>query len=231
MKKALSILLAILLVMGIVMMPVLADDSNFVPSIEEKDEPVLDDDPDLPEGLELVVTPYSQKNSPAYGLDCITDNLDNAYDSISDADSVADLCPALKSQAQADDVDPDDLVVSQLFDATVVDTATETAMDPYNEPVTFTLKDNLNRFDNWYVLVNPDGNGWELIPKDRLSYDPATRKLTVNADKLCAFAIVVEDKEGPVSPQTSDNRAYFLLAAVLLVSLAAVTVKKAVKNN
>ena len=132
--------------------------------------------------------------------------------------------------ANATDINADDLVVSDLFDASLVLNETTIHKLAEGQSCAFMIKPNFSKNDFFAVLHNTEGTSWEVIENVEWVTVDGEDYLKVTVDHLSAFALVVEktvdlpvDPQGPNSPQTNNKDGYmFLFAgiAVLCVGIA-----------
>ncbi len=206
MKKLVSILVAVILA-ATVCVSALAAPNGFVQS------PSNQTAPEVIEGDGVVVTPFGDReNLP----DDVRNALEEAYNSILNADNLGDLCEALEDLANQLGVPVQNLVVSDLFELSY-----ESGKEDAEGKFVVTLKDD---FDDFFALMKYEDGKWVLMDDAKLSGD----KLSFTAGKLPApFAVVVnptgQDDDSKVPP-TGENGVLGAVVAcgVSLVSLGGV---------
>ncbi len=206
-KRIAAALLALLLAASLLPLTVAAD--VFTESPEQFEEPGIDGvtfDPPI-EGGALILTSYHNRASLPPELQIM---MENAANSIRNADHVLDLAPGIEAMARAAGVvNMDDLAVSELFDlrATVDDWGTAT--------VTI----HSRRFEPFVCLLHYTSNGWVIVDKCREDHETMTFTVT----EFSPFAVVI-NRGQTASPQTSDtlsSTASALLTGGVLLATAA----------
>lgn len=259
--KKLALFLSVLLIAVTLAVPASAA-VNFTPSVEQKPAPTVDPITDSNgnqvsaiirdqngeevhgvsiDSGELIVTPISQASQAAQA---ISEMLTNAYEQIQQADTIADLVPAIGEflQAIGSAAQVADLVVRDVFDVSLTGTAAEyLAQEGNNITLRFDL--GLAPSATLIVLHNYEGSNWEIIPDDRVVQN-ADGTVDVTFDSLSPIAFVVDstetdtsastDADAPTSPQTGDSSlppvagaGLIALGCVALASAAVVWKKRA----
>lgn len=225
--------------------------STFVPSIEIKDDPKLEDyeAPDNHTEDEMIVTP----------LDHYFDELKELHSDIADSLKAAykDLKEELLHDLVEDFAERWDLVtggaplenalVSHLFDVRLLcelDGGSHNALIPGQDrgvEVTFKLRVlGLTTDDDFLVLYRCDENDeWIVLEKDKYKL-LEDNILEITGKTIGAYAIVQDNSEPPVvgpddpdSPQTGVSAYFFpaIAGAVLFAGAAVVCLRKATKKN
>lgn len=234
MKKSMTLLMALVMLVAM-MLPVSAAKSDFVPSAEVKpapgivEKPTEDGTPAVGEiimpdgtvipvpGTEIIITPLAgadEAKKPS-----TTEELKDAYDSIKNAEDledVADLDDLIK-----DGVDPDDLVISDMFHVDL-----DEYKDKLDEGGEFEITFEVDG-DVVGVLVYIDGK-WTVLPKDKFT-DNGDGTYTLKLSQSCVVAFVKNagsvdvdpEKPGVSSPTTGDMSVmYILMGSALLLAAA-----------
>lgn len=208
MKKLVSIVLAVILATT-VCVSALAAPNGFVES------PSNQKGPEIIEGDGIVVTPFGDRDELP---DDVRDVLEEAYNSILNADNLGDLCEALEDLANELGVPVKNLVVSELFELSYENGEQDKAGN-----FVVTLKDD--SFKDFFALMKYEDGKWVLIDDAKLGDG---NKLSFTAGKLPApFAVVVNpngsnsgDADNEV-PQTGDNSRVFTAVAICAGSVIA----------
>ena len=199
------IAMAMVAVLMMVTLLVTASADNFVNSVAQVGKPVLQGNPEIAQGIFLVLTSYKDRASlPDGGAD-----MEAAYNLINGASSLDALNSGLKTAADALGVDVADLVVTDLFDLSLVNDAGDFLLDKEKlaeyAPITVSLKADL--LDTFVGLLHyVDG---QFVIVDNAKVVNGTLVFTV--DTLSPFAIVVDSEGGAnqggssTEPGTSDT--------------------------
>ena len=210
MKKLVSVVLAIVLAMTMCV-SVLAAPNGFVES------PSNQKGPEIVDGDGIVVTPFGDRDELP---DDIREVLEEAYNSILNADNLGDLSEALEDLANELNVPVKNLVVSELFELSY-----ESGEQGSDGKLTVTLKDD--SFKDFFGLIKYENGKWVLIEDAKVNGN----KLTFTAGKLPApFAIVVNpdggdigaDDEVPATGDTTNVLGAVAICAASVVALAGV---------
>ena len=229
MKKFISILMAALLMVSMALPASAA--VNFVDSVEQKPAPTVDTITDSNgnevsaiirdengnevlgvDAGEVTVTPIS---SLAQAAGAIGEMLQNAFEQIQQADTIADLVPSIGDflQSIGSAAQVADLVVRDVFDVSLTGSAAEYLAQGGNN-VTLRFDVGIAPSATLIVLHNYEGSNWEIIPDDRVVQN-ADGTVDVTFDSLSPIAFVVDstetdtsastDANAPTSPQTGDS--------------------------
>lgn len=210
MKKLVSVVLAIVLAMTMCV-SALAAPNGFVES------PSNQKGPEIVEGDNIVVTPFGDRDELP---DDVRDALEDAYNSILNADNLGDLSEALEDLANELNVPVKNLVVSELFELSY-----ESGEQGSDGKLTVTLKDD--SFKDFFGLIKYENGKWVLIEDAKVNGN----KLTFTTGKLPApFAIVVNpdggdigaDDEVPATGDTTNVLGAVAICAASVVALAGV---------
>ena len=211
MKKLVSLVLAVILAMT-VCVSVLAAPNGFVES------PSNQKGPEVIEGDGIVVTPFGDRDDLP---DDVRQTLEDAYNSILNAENLGELSEALEDLANQLNVPIKNLVVSELFNISY-----ENGKEDNEGKFTITLKDD--SLGDFFALMKYEDGKWILVD-DAKAFD--NNKLSFTAGKLPSpFAIVV-NSDGTTNstddqvPQTGDNSRVFgavALCAGSVIALAGV---------
>ncbi len=206
MKKAMMVGLALLLIFCM-SVPVLAE--GFVQSPSLNQAPVVEDvqAEGVPEGTEftLVVTPYTERGD-------LTEEQKNAlvdaYDEIKQAEDLTVLTPELAELVQEQDLNSENLAVSDLFDIT----------PNTDEHGQVTVKLGSEYLQNFVALLHKKDNNWDVVDSAKVVNGDS---ITFSVDDFSPFAIVVETEKE--TPDTGDsNLVYVWVILGLCAAVAAV---------
>lgn len=221
MKKIIGILMAVVLTVSL-SVPALAVD--FVPSVEQKGAPTVQEVPDKQEELaaaiihdeekeeiisvpesHLIITPISEADeAPAE----IRDPLKAAYVQITQVEALSELVPEIISALKEhhEEVTEEDVVVRDVFDVTVVGDYEE-HLEVVGHLITVRFELGLAPDALLLVLHNHEGSEWEIISSDRVVINE-DGSVDVTFEDLSPIVFVVDgavvtpDPDGPQSPQT-----------------------------
>ncbi|MBQ0110401.1 MAG: hypothetical protein KBS41_00530 [Oscillospiraceae bacterium] len=139
--------------------------------------------------------------------------IEEAYDQAKDAKDITDLSPELKKIAENNNIKPENLLISDLFDLSYIN-------GQVTDHGVFTIKLDPATKQKFVALMQFDGNEWKIVDSAKLDGEI----LTFTAEELNEFAIVVN---GGVSPKTAQNDVTLLYVAILMaVAGASVVVFK-----
>ncbi len=196
--------------------------------------------------LEFFVISAAEKSQAV--LPEIKQNVTNAENQINKATDLGKLDAGLDKDIEKvidefygnsqDKIGVADLVVSDLFDASLVRDKAKLEQVDEGQKIRFMIKPSFTKSDFFVLLHNTDGTNWEVVNDVEWTDEGY---LIVTVDKLSVFAIAVErtedlpvDPHGPDSPQTNNKDGYkFLYAgiAVLCVGVAVFFFVKAKKRR
>jgi len=196
--------------------------------------------------LELYIGSVAEKSEAP--LKEVSDSLTNAQQQIKNADNIGKLSAGLETKINnkiaeffgnsSDKADISDLVVSDLFDVSIIRNKEILEQLENNQKITFTIKPSFTKNDFFMLLHNTSGTNWEVVNDVEWTEDG---NLKVSVDSLSAFALVVEknadlpvDPDGPTSPQTNnrDNFKFLYIGlAVICVGASAFFIIKAKKSR
>lgn len=238
MKKLIALFLALSMVAALAI-AVSAD--NFVASVSDKHAPAIitltnedgtsynavitDKDGNktyLNDETDTKIVPSSIADADKAPAEVI-DTLKKAYKSISDAKNVVEAAPALK--AKLGDVKPEDTIVTDLFDASLVDKDNKVVPVPADSTVTFSVATSCKPGDFFAVIHYVNGE-W-VVADSTLDENGVA---TISATSFSPFAFVAEydgpDDDGPDSPATGDSAVALIAGSVALIAAAAWISKK-----
>ena len=229
--KKLAVFLSVLLVAVTLAVP--ASAVTFTDSVEQKPAPTVEPMIDA-NGNEVAAVIRDENGNEVAGVDAtqitvtpVSDltnapeevrvMLENAYEQIQQADTVADLVPDVDLgqvlQAMGSIAQVADLVVRDVFDVSVSGAAAEYLAQEGNN-ITFRFGLNLAPTATLIFLHNYEGSNWEVIDNDRVVIN-ADGSVDVTFDSLSPVAFVVDqtetdtsastDDDAPTSPQTGDS--------------------------
>ena len=215
------------------------DDKVFAAIVidDESDEtvfgvPMLDENGDTTI-LEFVVISAAEKSEAA--LDVIKENITNSENQIKSVNNLGELTEGLDKKIEAaidvfygdakDKIELRDLVISDLFDASLVRDKDHLEQVAEGQKVRFMMKPNFTKNDFFVLLHNTDGTNWEVVEDVEWTEEG---NLIVTVDKLSVFAVALErtedlpvDPNGPASPQTGDiNPINFVYIGIAVLCVA-----------
>lgn len=224
MKKALSVLLSLIMVFSVSAVAFAAE-GDFRPSVDSKDHPVivpqdfngvsfdaliLDENDDVVEGIhivtekkpdgQIIVTAYSEKDVADDRVDVVY--FEASYQEILDARSLKEL----------NDLIPLGMVVRDFFDVTLVGAYKDIFKEGKKLQIRFDIGAQLK--EKLMVLTRcSDESGWEFVESVTINPDGT---VTVIFDRLCPVIFLTEDTGAVQSPATSDinTNVLWVLAAI-----------------
>ncbi|MDO4811167.1 MAG: hypothetical protein Q3985_04405 [Eubacteriales bacterium] len=178
----------------------------------------------------------------------IAQNLTSAEEQIKNASDLGQLSVGLDKDIQkaidtfygnsAGKISITDLIVSDLFDASLVEGKDHLAQLDSNQRIRFMFKPNFAKNDFFVLLHNTEGTNWEVVNDVEWTDEGY---LVVTVDSLPAFAIAMEktadlpiDKDGPNAPQTDIGTGFnpiYAGIAVVCVGIAAFFFVKSKKKH
>ncbi len=204
MKKVLAIVLALVMVTSLSITTFAK--GGFIVSPSNNDGPTLEDFKNESEDCTgvIVVTPYHDRDN----LDpTAKDLIEDAYDRIKGTDDLTNLTDELEDVAKKNNVDPDNLGVSNLFDVSYEGCTDHNSHGPF----TITISDDTA--ENFIALMQWNGTSWTIIKNVVITGN----KLTFTSDQFGPYAIVTATG----SPSTGDNVDLVLYITLMVVSAAA----------
>lgn len=186
--------------------------------------------------LEFFVISAAEKSQAA--LPVISENLTDSQNQIKAASDLGKLTSGIDKDINKvidefygdskDKISITDLVVSDLFDASLVRDKISLEQVEEGQKVRFMIKPSFTKNDFFVLLHNTDGTNWEVVDDVEWTEEGY---LIITVDKLSVFAIAVEktadlpvDPHGPDSPQTENQDAMKLLYAGIAVICIGVAV-------
>lgn len=211
MKKILSVILAVVLVfaLGVTVMA----NSNQLPSPMGGSPRLVKFTVDGDCDAILIVTPYAYRNTLPSELLAM---IDEAYSILLSTEDYTKLCSGLKELAKKNDINPESISVSEIFDIRYENCVNEADHNGFH----ITLESDALK--GFVALVHYNGSSWEIIDATVEGND-----IYFYADDFSPFAILVgEENEGSSSntPATSDAFNIILCVAVLVICAAAIVV-------
>ncbi len=155
----------------------------------------------------IVVTPYSDREE----LDEEREqDMEDAYNEISENEDVTELCPEVKNVAAVKGVDPQFLAISDLFDVTAYHKL------PHSYCGTIKITLSAETIKNFVALIHRTKSGaWENIPD--VVVDASESTITFSARDFSPFAVVV-DTSGNI-PDTGD----FIYIPAIFMAVSAIS--------
>ena len=250
MKKILSIVLAVLVMVAPFTVAVSAE--NFVPSISYKPAPELvseeDEDGRQVIGVVIdadgnaisteyheciVITPVSEAEDSDDIPEAAADLLLSVYSEISNSDfKLSSLSEELNKRVASDigeGKNADDLIVKDLFDVTVLCDELKESLAPIGNTLTLTFKVSVDKGVPVYAMTYKNGQ-WAPIVNVVNNNDGT---ITCTFEDFCPVAFFVPASTEVNPPQTGDTTETIIWAVVmisaisLIVALVAVNRKKA----
>lgn len=239
MKKMMTMLLAAVMVFAM-MLPVAAAKSDFVPSAEVKPAPDVVEKPTedgtpavgeivMPDGTVIPVPGTTIIITPLEGADdaekpTTTDALKEAYQDLLDAEDLSEVIPDLDKILEdlGEDVDKDDLVISDLFHVDL-----DEYQDQLDEGGKFRVTFEVDG-DILFAMILVDGEWVPITGENFIDNGDGTYTLLLSQSGVVAFvknaASVDVDPEDPgvSSPTTGDmSMLYVVMGSVLLFAAVA----------
>ncbi len=162
----------------------------------------------------IVVTSYSERDTLNEEKE---NDMNEAYNDISESEDLTVMCPGLASVAAAKGVKPSDLAVSDLFDVSAYHTI------PHDYCGTITIVLSAETLRNFVALLHRHSDGeWAVVPNVIVNAEEST--ITFSAKDLSPFAVVV-DTSAETLPNTGANiYVPAILMAVSAISLIGILV-------
>ena len=206
MKKVLVLCLAVVMLFSF-SMTVFAAPNGFVKSPTGQQGPVI------VEGDDIIVTPFGDRDN----LDDETKKkIEDAYDSIINADNLGDLNKELKSKAENLGVDVKHLAVSDLFDV------------EFNGKGLYSVTIKPETLENFVGLMRWDGDKWVFVKDAKLNGN----QLSFTLEESAQFAIVVNAGAGNVgSPVTGDTFPWELVILIAVSGIGLVIILPKLKTK
>lgn len=155
----------------------------------------------------LKVTPYSERDT----LDEATrKKLEEAYAQIVDSLGNNDFSKILEKLAKENDMLVSGLSVSDLFDVSYYGCADHDG----HKGFTVTIKSET--IDGAIGLLHMNGDTWEIVSVSDI--DEESNTMTFYVEDLSPFAIVVDNGNGSLPPQTGDTSMIYIWAMIAAAS-------------
>ncbi len=203
-------------------------------------------DKDSKTSLEFFIISLAEKDNAI--LPEIKAELENAGNQIKNAANLGKLYPGLDKEIQRaidafygnspDKITINDLVISDVFDASLIRDKSKIEYLQDGQKIRFTIKPNFTKDDFFVLLHNTDGTKWNVETDVKWTDDG---NLVITVDRLGVFAFAVErNTDLPVkpddkgSPQTNNQDSFKFLyvgVAVLCVGGAGFFFIKANKRR
>lgn len=239
MKKAISLILSIVMVLSLGVVAFAAED-DFRPSVDSKDHPVivpqdfngisfdaliLGDNNEVIEGIhivtekrpdgEIIVTAYSEK-------DVADDRVDVVYFEASYKDILS-----ARSLKELNELIPLGMIVRDFFDITLVGTYKDIFKEGKKLQIRFDIGAQLK--EKLMVLTRcSDESGWEFVESVTINPDGT---VTVIFDRLCPVLFLTEDTGAVQSPATSDFASTTLWSLAIIFGLGSICMAVASKKR
>jgi LPXTG-motif cell wall-anchored protein len=235
--KKIRLFATTLLIVGLLASNVFAAESNFVSSVESKEAPavaeattevVVDgnkvtvdvvvtaaseaDDKDTNEDISKALKDAKKDLTEVKSLDelkavdggTIKEDLEKAVDQFNKSISV----PSTGTTTETKQYKADDLVVTDLFDVSLVDSNGNIIEPDEDNPVTLTFKTSFKSDDIVIVLHNKETGKWEVIDSDKVKVnDDGSVTVEFTSFSPIAFLSVVDDAtaDGNTDDTTTDG--------------------------
>lgn len=239
MKKAISLILSIVMVLSLGVVAFAAED-DFRPSVDSKDHPVivpqdfngisfdaliLGDNNEVIEGIhivtekrpdgEIIVTAYSEKDVADDRVDVVY--FEASYKEILSARSLKEL----------NELIPLGMIVRDFFDITLVGTYKDIFKEGKKLQIRFDIGAQLK--EKLMVLTRcSDETGWEFVESVTINPDGT---VTVVFDRLCPVIFLTEDTGAVQSPATSDFASTALWSLAIIFGLGSICMAVASKKR
>ncbi len=230
MKKAISIVMAIMMILSIGI-SAFAANGDFRPSVESKGVPVIVPQEHNSELYDALV--LGQSNEVIEGLKVVSEETPDgeiivtAYSEIEEADPRVNVVYMEKSYKEVLDAQslqeleatiPEGMVVRDFFDVTLVGTYATM----FDEGKKLSIKFDISADANEKIMVLTrcsDESGWQFVESINVNEDGT---VTVVFDELCPV-IFLTDAEGVVeSPATSDYNTAIILAMAVVFGFSSI---------
>jgi LPXTG-motif cell wall-anchored protein len=235
--KKIRLFATTLLIVGLLASNVFAAESNFVSSVESKEAPAVEeatkevvvdgkkvtvdvvvtaaseaDDKDTHEDISEALKDAKKDLTEVKSLDelktadggTIKEDLEKAVDQFNKSISV----PSTGTTTETKQYKADDLVVTDLFDVSLVDSNGNIIEPDEDNPVTLTFKTSFKSDDIVIVLHNKDTGKWEVIDSDKVKVnDDGSVTVEFTSFSPIAFLSVVDDAtaDGNTDDTTTDG--------------------------
>lgn len=208
MKKALSVVVALIMCLALTMSAAAAPGS-FVSSPSGNPAPELIEGVNEDENCEAknVITPYSERDKLS---DEKREFMEKVYDQIVESANVGELNKDIENLAKEKGIAVENLAVSDLFDISYYN------CENHEEHSYFKIKFKAETLKNFVGLLHYTGDKWELIEGTQV--DDGIY-LTFKVDSLSPFAIVVNTGVDAGDNQTGQS---FPWIYVVLMAVAAI---------
>lgn len=205
MKKNIIFITIILLTLT---MPMTARAAEFVNSIMQKSPVLVSDSISVPNEKQLILTPISHAdNAPNRE---ITEILKETYTYLEETPLKEVNSDLDKEVKRIGDYTVDDLVVTQLFDLSLIDEE-KNRLNEEIEQYTATIDFSLKPDDPIPVIIMRDNDNWVIVDISNITRNPDDT-LTLTLERLTQFAVLIPDNKHLIvtnpenhSPQTSDD--------------------------
>lgn len=230
MKKALSVILSLVMVLSIGVTAFAAED-DFRPSVDSKDHPVivpqlfnsisfdaliLDENNEVVEGIhlvtgenpdgEIIVTAYSEIEVADKRVNVVY--MEASYKEILDARSLQELHEKI----------PVGMIVRDFFDVTLVGTYKDIFKEGKKLQIRFDISADLK--EKIMALTRcSDESGWEFVESVTVNPDGS---ITVIFDRLCPVIFLTEDAGAVQSPATFDYSTTALWTLAVIFGMGSV---------
>ncbi len=230
MKKAISLILSLLMVFSLSVVGFAAED-DFRPSVDSKDHPVIV--PQLFDGVSFDALILNENNNVIEGIHLITKRnpdgeiIITAYSEKDIADervnvvyfeaSYKEILSA-RSLKELNDLIPIGMIVRDFFDITLVGTYKDIFKEGKKLQIRFDLGVELK--EKIMALTRcSDESGWEFVESVTINPDGT---VTVIFDRLCPVIFLTEDTGAVQSPATSDFTATALWSLAIIFGIGSV---------
>lgn len=230
MKKAISLILSLIMVFGLSVSAFAAED-DFRPSVDSKDHPVI-----VPQdfnGISFDALILDENNEVIEGIHIVTerrpdgDIIITAYSEIEVADervnvvymqtSYKEILSA-RSLKELNELIPLGMIVRDFFDITLVGTYKDIFKEGKKLQIKFDIGAQLK--EKLMVLTRcSDESGWEFVESVTINPDGT---VTVIFDRLCPVIFLTEDTGAVQSPATSDFTTTALWSLAIIFGIGSI---------
>ena len=211
MKKFLALFMVLVLALSMSFTSLAA---GFVesPSLNPAPEIVEDETKNEDEDCDayIVITPYSERDTLSPEAKA---KIEEAYAQISESLHSAKLCDELAEYCKDNNIDVENLRVSDLFDIRYE------GCTKHEDHGYFTITFKAETLANFVALLHLTDNGWDMIENAKVVNGGTALRFKI--DDFSPFAIIVDTTKATSSPQTGDNSNITMWVVILVACVIA----------